>query len=62
MKAVKIRKSRPRIDKRAFPKYREGMSSREYIEAYFNANASVYGVNTGAEVYRSLFKPVEVTL
>lgn len=41
-KAPKIRKPRPCANKRAFPKAYEGMSTRAYIEAYHEANASVH--------------------
>jgi len=49
--------AKPRLSsgKRYFPKWHENMSTREYIEGFFNANAHVYGNNTGCEVYRSLF-------
>lgn len=41
-KAPKVRKPRPCAVKRAFPKAYEGMSTRAYIRAYHEANASVH--------------------
>ena len=54
-KTRKPAKTRLCSGKRHFPKWSENMSVREYVEAYFNANAHVYGANTGCSVYRSLF-------
>ena len=41
-KAPKVRKPRPCANKRTFPKADEGMSTRAYIRAYHEANASVH--------------------
>jgi len=54
-KTRKPAKTRLCSGKRHFPKWSENMSVREYVEAYFNANAHVYGANIGCSVYRSLF-------
>jgi hypothetical protein len=40
-KAPAIGKTRAKSESRAFPKYREGMSTLAYIRAYHEANASV---------------------
>jgi hypothetical protein len=42
LKAPKVRKTRLKPDTRTFPKYREGMTTMAYIEAYHAANASVH--------------------
>lgn len=41
-KAPKVRKQRQCAVKRVFPKAYEGMTTRVYIEAYHEANASVH--------------------
>ena len=62
-KAAKPRKAplkayKPKFssEKRVFPKNGENMSTALYIIAYYEANAAVFGAQSEASVYESLFK------